>query len=121
MTILDDSLIPGVQDLLDELGKAATLRHVTASTYNPTTGAASKTTTDEAVKITPPSGYPAGMIDGDLVRHGDVKCLVAAQDLTNIPAEDDRVVYDSQTFGIVTVAPIYSGEQVCAYKLQLRR
>lgn len=103
-------------------GKAITLRK-TESTYDPATGQTTETTTDYAVKTEPPQPYEQRYIDGQLIQTGDMRLLVAATDpgLTDTPDLEWKALMDGDTWQIVTIRPIWSGEQVAAYELQTRR
>ncbi len=121
MTILDDELLPTAKSLLDELGKAVTLVEDTR-VYDPDTGSVVITPgASHTVKCTPPFPYNQHEIDGDAIRAEDARVFLAGQDIPVTPSVEMRVVIDGDTFAIRTVVPIYSGESVVLYGLQLRR
>ena len=121
MTILDDRFIPKVAGIVDRYGKVAVISVPGTVTYNPATGAATDSggTTYE-VKVSPPESYNARFVDGDLIRRQDTHCLLASKDLEFVPTPGIEVSFDGQTFEVVSVESLYSGELVCAYDLQLR-
>jgi len=123
-TELDADLVPEVATLInDELGTDAVFKVLTAGgVYQlPGSNISAPTYSDVTVKITPPSPFGAFLIDGDIIQSGDMKTLIAAQGITFTPVVEQRVVFASQSWRIVSVGPIYSGDLVCAYGLQLRR
>ena len=116
-----DALFPGLAArLIDRFGASASLETVT-KTDDLTTGKVAESVATAELKITPPEPFSIGLIDGTLVEAGDMTTLVAAQSLSSIPvANRDRLVFAAETWRIVTVGPIYSGDDVTAYRLQLR-
>lgn len=119
MTKLDDKLIPKIAKIVDRLGKAVTF-HVEAGSYDPTVGRRVSDQTDHSVKVTPPANYSERFIDGDNIQRGDVNILLPAQDLVFTPVNGMQVTIDAKPWAIVEVKPIYTGEQIGAYDLQLR-
>ena len=117
-----DALFPGLTArLIDRFGATATLETVT-KTDDLQTGKVTEMVTAASVKITPPEPFTIGLIDGTLVEAGDMTTLIAALDLGAAPAANrDRLAFDSLTWQIVAVAPIYSGDAASAYRIQLRR
>lgn len=122
-TELDDVLVPAVQELLDDLGRDVTFKVAdVSSTYDPTTGTGSKSTNNYTVKATPPYPYSFGMISNDIVQAGDMRTLIAAEDLAFVPESGDVMTWDTgDVWGVVHATPIYSGELICAWEIQLRK
>ena len=116
-----DALFPGLAArLIDQFGATASLETVT-KTDDLATGKVAETVSAASVKITPPEPFTIGLIDGSLVKAGDMTTLVAAQSLSTVPtANRDRLVFAAEIWQIVAVAPIYSGDAAAAYRLQLR-
>ena len=116
-----DALFPGLAArLIDQFGATASLETVTKSD-DLATGKVTESVSARSVKITPPEPFTVGLIDGTLVEAGDMTTLVAAQALTAAPAANrDRLVFASERWQVVAVAPIYSGDAAAAYRLQLR-
>jgi hypothetical protein len=101
-------------------GRALTLRHVTTGEYVPEDGGvAGDSTSDESVTGTV-GRYSKSEI-GDTIRVEDIPVLIAAKGLTSVPTTADRLVIDTKVYEIVSIEPIYSGEEVAAYRLQARR
>ena len=116
-----DALFPGLAArLIDKFGATASLESVT-KTEDLASGKVAESVSAAPVKITPPEPFSVGFIDGTLVEAGDLTTLVAAQGLSAAPtANRDRLVFASQAWQIVAVDPIYGGDVVTAYRLQLR-
>ena len=116
-----DALFPGLAArLIERFGATASLETVT-KTDDLVTGKVTETVAAAVIKITPPEPFTIGLIDGTLVEAGDMTTLVAAQELSKAPAANrDRLVFASETWQIVAVDPIYSGDAATAYRLQLR-
>ena len=107
--------------LTNDFGGTATLETVT-KTHIPATGLTSETVTTQSVKISQPEPFEIGAIDGTLVQEGDMTTLLAAKGLTNVPvANESRLIFDTETWQITGVDPIYSGDQVAAYQMRLRQ
>jgi len=121
MTTLDDALRPVAKDLLSTFGKDLTFIVKGSESYDATTGSVTVSESSVVVKGSPPAPYARKYITGDLVKEGDVQTIIAAQGLTITPDEGQRVEFDSEKWHIVSIKRIYSGEQVAAYELQLRR
>ena len=122
-TALDDILVPTAYRLINKYGQNAVFHEteVDASDYNPATGIttipAASTHTE---KVSPPSPYNQTLIDGDLIKVGDMKIYLAAQSLGFTPVRNMKVVAAGKTWRIVAANPLYSGEEIAAYELQLR-
>jgi hypothetical protein len=58
---------------------------------------------------------------GDTVRVEDIPVLIPALGLTSAPTTADRLIMDTKVYEIVSIKPVYSGEEVAAYRLQARR
>lgn len=117
-----DALFPGLAArMIDQFGATASLETV-SKTDDLATGKVSECVTVAAIKITPPEPFTIGLIDGTLVEAGDMTTLAVAQGLSAAPAANrDRLVFASETWRIVAVDPIYSGDTATAYRLHLRR
>lgn len=121
-TNLDKTFKVKVPYLLNKMGKSATVKVPGSVVYNPATRVSTASSVvDHSVKITPPRGYKANMIDGEVIQKGDRQCLMEAQDIGFTPTPALQIVYDSETWEIKGVEEIYSGELIAAYRLQLRR
>ena len=124
MTDLDTRLIPRVLELITKYGKDVTFKTFPSATYTPTTG---KTTpgaeTDYSEKVTPPEPYEDKFIDGEIVQIGDCRVYLAASGLAFTPEKGMEVEFDAEgiTWRIVRIMPVYTGESIAMYGLQLRR
>lgn len=72
-------------------------------------------------KSSPPMAYAKKYIDGQSVHEGDMMTMVAASGLTFDPATGMQVLFDGTKWNIVRVSPIYSGDLIAVYELQLRQ
>lgn len=117
---LDKKMRATAERLVDKFGKAITLRRTT-STFDPSTGTTSESTTDHSVNavIEP---YAERLIDGSLIQVGDMQVTVPAKSLSIDPdTSKDSVILDSVEWTLVRVEALYSGEQVATWALQVRR
>ena len=101
-------------------GKEVTARKV-SSTYDPATGTTIETTTDYPTAASPPAPYSQGHIDGQLVQSGDMQVIVPALDVTEAPKTGWLVIMGGDEWSVVSVEWMWSGGQVAAYQLQVRR
>jgi len=91
--------------LINDLGKALTLRKVTEGTYDPATGAvSSQTTTDTSVKGMLLS-YRDRDFEGTLIQRGDRKILIRASDDV-VPVVQDIVLDSTIQYRLVDVRQI---------------
>lgn len=116
-----DTLVPKALALVNRLGKTVAFKVPASQTYNPATGVVTETgSTDVSAVVTPPSAYHVRLVDGDMIRQGDVKVSVPASGLSFTPVPGQKVVIDSKTWHVVAVRPVYTGELIALYELQLR-
>ena len=73
------------------------------------------------VKTTPPSPYGRALRDGDVVQERDVSVLLPTKNLGFTPDLGMGVTFDGEQFDVVGLNPLYSGDSVCAYEVQLRQ
>ena len=104
--------------LMAKFGGVATIRRVTPGIYNPTTGTASETTADTAVR---------GVMEdvnvrevNDLIQSGDKRLTIAAADLTVAPSTADRVAVGAVTHQIIRVTTIEQDNTPITHELILR-
>lgn len=121
MTALDDKLVPKILSLIDKFGKTAVFTELTTNTYDPATGTVSTVEVNHNRKMSPPSDYDLRYVDNDLIKMGDAQTMVAASGIPFTPVQAMKVAFDSNDWHIVTVSPVYTGNIIGAYKLQLRR
>lgn len=106
--------------LADQYGKEITYRQVSSS-YDPTTGQNTETTTDHTVKTAPPSAYTQRQLDSSQVQVGDLRVILPDKPISFTPSTSDRVVIDGVIGSIVQANPLYSGELVAYWDLQVRK
>lgn len=121
MTRLDDTLVPKTKAILDDLGKSMILAVKDDGTYNPDGSVTGQVESTQTVAASPPIEYSSRLVDGDAIRQGDVQVFIAAQGLTLTPAEKMSVTFDGQVWRAVGVKPVYSGDLIALWDLQLRR
>ena len=104
--------------LMAKFGGVATIRRVTPGIYNPTTGTASETTADTAVR---------GVLEdvnvrevNDLIQSGDKRLTVAAADVAAVPSTADRVLIGGITHQIIRVTTIEQDNTAITHELILR-
>ena len=104
--------------VLKAVGGDVTIRKVTGSAYNTTTGAMGETTADTTVK-----GFVEGDLSreiGELIKATDKRLTIAASDLNYIPTVSDRVVISSKVYQIIRVETTEQGNTAISYELILR-
>lgn len=78
-----------------------------------------------SVKGSPPESYTAREIASTEIQAGDLKIHVAAKDLDDAgfgdPQPGDLISFGARTWRVVSVAMVWSGDQVALYTLQVRR
>jgi len=117
---LDSEMIPLAAELADDLGKAVTLVRV-SETFDPATGNTTQTETTHLVNAVPPQAFSRTRIDGSLIQEGDTLVALPAQPLSNAPTTEDKLRFGGETWTVIAVDPIYSGEKVALYNLQVRQ
>lgn len=100
-------------------GISATLHSYTGS-YDRTTGENTRTETSNTVKVLPMSRVSQRYVDGEVVKVSDSSTLIAAKDLEIAPTIGSKLTANGIKWDIVKVSPIYSGDEVAAYKLFMR-
>lgn len=117
---LDKQMRLAAQRLVDDFGKPVTIRRTT-STYDVQLGKTYTSTTDYNVNGAL-ENYADRRIDGSLILSGDLQVTIPARDLAITPdQETDALILDSETWSIVNLSRIYSGEQVAVYQMQVRQ
>ncbi len=121
-TTLDDKLVPKTLAIINKFGRDMDFTLPLASSYDPATGTGTESiVTTYIVKASPPIDFEQRYIDGDSVRRGDVRIILAAKGLPFIPVPDMKIKFDNIDFSTIAVLPIYSGELIAAYDLQARK
>ena len=109
---------PDLRQLINDIGKALTLRKVSEGAYDPATGAATNTDTDTSVKGMV-LNYKDGQFDGDVVQRGDRKIVLRASDSVT-PEVQDLVIAGSDQYRIVNVRQIEQAGTDLVYVCQGR-
>lgn len=121
-TALDNTLTAAALRLIALYGQDAVFADPATKTYDPTTGLTSEgSVTSHTEKVTPPEPYDKRWTDSDLIQQDDVRVFLAASGLDFTPFKGQLVtLLTTEKFRIENVKPIYSGEDVAVYELQLR-
>jgi hypothetical protein len=119
-TAFDQIFVPLATQLIDNtFGFDATHRRQTR-TFDVDTGKNTTSNSDTTVKITPPNPYSQSRIDNTLIQQGDQMVMMSSNSGI-VPQLSDKFVINGQTWQVVNVKPIVSGEETAAYELQLRQ
>ena len=122
MTVLDDKLVPKAKELLDKFGKSATFSVSGFSQYDPNTGEVTVgTPTTYTVKVTPPSPFDKNYQPGGTTEASDLRVYLAASGLSFTPSNGQKVVFDSESYNVIAVETIFSGDSVALYGVRIRR
>lgn len=113
------TLLNCATDLINDLGKALTLRKVTEGVYDPSTGGVTNTTADTSVKGML-LNYRDGQFDGDIIQVGDRKILLRASDSV-VPEIQDIVLDGSVEYRIINVRQIEEAGTDIVYICQARQ
>lgn len=123
-TEIDTEIRPEIVSLANELGKNIIFNIRAEGIFNTSTNKVTKgVLNSETVRALPPAAPKRELIDGTLIRHGDLFVAIPAQGLTFNPitANIETVLIDGELWKRQSVNPVYSGEQICMYKLHLRK
>ena len=119
-TELDTAFAEMALEMVEEFGITAAFT-AKASAHS----TATMTTTPGAdlgdVKVSPFFDYESKYIDGDLIRATDQHFIVPGSGLAFVPEQGQRIAYLGVTYQAVRVRQFWSGEQVAAYDVQVRR
>lgn len=80
----------------------------------------------QKMQMSPPLRYARENVDGTKIRSDDSRIYIAAPDFEDVfsdevPKTDDTICVNEILFKVIKPHPIYSGDQVAAYRLQCRR
>lgn len=124
MGVLDRPLRSVALKLIDKFGKLVTLT-TPGGVYDEASG--DVTGGPVAVQVRAiVEDYPALQTSGgsreggDAILRGDKKVTVAAQALAGKPSPTQTVTVDQETFGIIKVDAVFSGDEAAIYVLQCR-
>jgi hypothetical protein len=113
-------MVPLANQLIGDFGKTVTYKQ-RASSFDPSTGKTSFTETASSAIIAPPEPYKQNRIDGSTIQNGDAMTSVAGSAISFVPEIGDRVLMNGVDWNVVAVNPVFSGELVAMYELQLRQ
>lgn len=119
MTELDEEIVPLALEIISRYGSKITFNPL-ATAYDVATGSTTEGTVGVEAWITPPQPYKQYLVDGESILATDVQTYMAAKDVTPEPKVGDLLVYQGQTFKMMAVQPIRSGDMIALYALQLR-
>lgn len=111
--------------VIKQFGDSVTIRYITPGAYNTATGVSGETTSDLAVTavieaFSEKDQRSATAGAGDKARAHRFKVYVSASQITTVPDNDDRVVFDSLEHEITRVEKIKSGGDIL-YMMEVAR
>lgn len=120
-TTLDAKIVPKVLTVIETYGTNAVITQPVDPEVVPGVGQLNAGEQSMTRKITPPaqvSGFPAS---GESAA-SDMEALIAASGLPFVPVMNlAKLTHNGVTYVITDVLPLYSGDDVAAYTLRLRR
>ena len=93
---------------------------------DPATNVATKTGSSKAIDMSPPLQYKIKDLVPGVIEAGDCQLLIAGTDWVEafpgeVPATIDIISVNSVNFYVINPNPIYSGNDVAVYKMQVRQ
>ena len=114
--MLSDSLIPTAIMLINQFGSTITLKTETNS-YNTATGQIeSSLVSSDPIKAGIES-YTSQEVQG-IVQAGDMKVMIGN---AIVPTLNNKVVFNSNTYNIINIEPLYMENVAVIYTLQVRK
>ena len=106
--------------ILTDLGLSATYNSI-AKVGDPTTGDVTETVgAGVSTTVTPPIPFlTEGMQASDTIRVDDLRTFLQYT-AVNSPGVGDRVTLNSINYNIISVSPVYAGDDIVLFELQLR-
>lgn len=104
--------------LLTQFGSTVTLKKPSASTYDIATGTTIVTPGTETVIKASIESYTSEEIKG-LVQAGDIKIMIPSG--TAVDIAKDTIVFNSNTYQIINVEPLYLQNEIVIYNIQVRK
>ena len=117
---LDTKMRAVANTLIERFGKSVQWTTYTDS-VNPTTGTVDRTASASTVTISPPVGPNSAYEPNQLLDLGEFEVMLAASAIIFTPKVGDEVDIDSVTYTSIAVDSIYSGSQIAAFRVRLRR
>lgn len=123
-TVLDKIARPIAKSLIQQFGASVNFTQVEQGEYDPSQSEAPvvertyiiKALVEDYNLVDSGAGFAGGLIE-----FGDKKITIAATSLPFTPTAGDKVEAVNQTFTIIRITTIYSGEQPALYEMQGRR
>ena len=103
---------------IEGFGQNVTVRTITASSYNTTTGVIAESNNDEVVKAVLEDVNMREV--NDLIQAEDKKITISADAITNKPTTKDKVLISNIVHNIIRVLTKTSGGTDISYTLYLR-
>lgn len=110
-----------VNTFLTDIGRAMTLRRITAGTYDVTTGITSGDTSTDYAGYGRIGDYSDRARDGTIIKEGDRRVTFMPTNTAIAPQVGDRLVVGSDTYAIVNFQTREIGGTVAEYTLQIRK
>ena len=120
MTALDTSSRALAVKMLAKFGKSITLQSIAEGAYDPVTGDMAANTVTSLTQQALIKDYNGLELMSGLVQHNDKRVTIGAAG-GEIPQTSDRIVIDSETYNIISVKSIWSGDLAALYILQARK
>lgn len=117
---LDTKMRAVANTLIERFGKSVQWTSYTDS-VSPTTGTVDRTASSNNVTISPPIGPNSAYEPNQLLDLGEFEVMLAASAINFTPKVGDEVDIDSVTYTSIAVDSIYSGSQIAAFRVRLRR
>ena len=109
---------------INDKGKLVQFNNKTSS-YDPETDLTTFGPDDfKSLKISPPARYTEEQITGEIIQIGDLRTSIAKIDVENanfVIRKQMEITIDGDIWFIESFSPIYSGELIAMYILQLRK
>lgn len=121
MTRLDDIIVPKVLEVLTTYGTDAVFTVPATKTYDADTGVTTEgTTTDHTVKASPPS-VVREFQGGTVIATDRSEIYIPASGLEFTPKTSMTVTIAGGTWKIVAIEELRSGDDLAAYRIEIRR
>jgi hypothetical protein len=103
--------------LIARFGKPTSIYRVTTGAYNPATGSATVTQTEQVANVVV-LDFPQAFIDGTLIKQGDRKAYVTP--FASAIQQGDTFAWEGQTMTVVSAKKLAPAGSVVLYELQVR-
>jgi hypothetical protein len=120
MTALDTSARALSVKLLDKFGKSITLQSIVEGAYDPVTGDMAANTVTTSYPLAVVGDFKGLALASGVIQYGDRKVTIAASGSV-LPLPTDKVIIDTETYNVISVKSIWSGELAALYELQVRK